>query len=110
MEEHRRSRRFKIMQPARLKISPADPGDAHAEVEGLVHDAATDGLLVVTRRGILLGTEIEVTVLMPNDVQTTWAGKVVRVVADFTADGKLGLGIACTRTFSEPIRLQRASP
>lgn len=109
MKERRRNPRFKVMQPARLKISPAHPGDTHAEVEALVHDAAIEGVLVVTRRGVLVGTEVEVTALMPNNVQTTCAGKVVRVVADFTADGKFGLGIACTRPFSDPVRLRGAS-
>ncbi len=68
MKERRRNPRFKITQPARLKISSADSGDTHAEVEALVHDAAIDGVLVVTRRVILVGTEVEVTVLMPYDM------------------------------------------
>jgi PilZ domain len=109
MQERRRNPRFEIMRPARLKISPANPGDTHAEVEGLVHDAAKHGVLVVTRRGIVVGTEIEVTVFLPNDIQTSCAGKVVRVVANLTADGQFGLGVACTRPFSDPVRLRRAS-
>ena len=108
MEERRRSRRFKIMQPARLKISPADPRDTDAEMDGLVQDVAINGVLVVTRRGILVGTAVEVTLSIANDVQMSCAGKVVRVVADFTANGKFGLAIACTRPFSDPVRLRGA--
>ncbi len=105
MEERRKSRRFNILRPATLKIpAEAEKGTA-AELEVLADNVAIDGALVVTPRAVRLGTAVELTVFMPNGIRTSCAGTVVRVTPQFTADGAVGLAIACTRPFSEPFRI-----
>ena len=93
------------MQPATLRFPREGTWNLRSEAGVLVDNVAIDGLLVVTKRAIPVGTEVEVTVVMPNEVQTSCAGKIVRVITDLSSDGAVGLGIECTRPFSEPFRV-----
>ncbi len=103
MEERRRSPRFKILQPAAVSMQLDQSGELSSPEDALVHNAAINGVLVLTKRAIPLGTVVEVTIFLPHELRASCAGKVVRV-SDSTADGNVGLGIECTRPFTEPVR------
>lgn len=103
MEERRRSPRFRILQPAVVTIQLDQTGEMSPPENALVHNVAANGVLVLAKRGIAMGTLVEVTIFLPHELRTSCAGKVVRVI-DSTADGSVGLGIECTRPFAEPIR------
>lgn len=104
MEDRRKSPRFQIIRPAALKIPKGGIDHLGTEMKVLAENAAVDGVLVATEQVIPVGTEVEVTIFMPNDVWTSCAGKVVRVAPGAAPDRRLWVAIECTRPFSEPFR------
>lgn len=77
--------------------------DTH--VEAFAQNVSLWGVFVISQRAAPVGTEVEVTLLLPNGLQSSTTGKVVRVAPEFTGDGRIEMGIECNRPFSEPIRV-----
>jgi PilZ domain len=85
------------MQPVMLKTYGV-------EIQGRTANVGLHGVFGRTVTPIELGTEVEITIFLPNGLRTRSAGRVVRVDDRPDSEGTFGFAVECTKPFSEPER------
>src|SRR5947208_382178 len=96
MLERRRRRRFPAQLPVVLKIQEQA---GWCEVRGISENASEIGVLLFANRNVPLGAAVEVSISMPNGVQLSALGTVVRTTPGYGRD-KFAIAVQCT-AFSE---------
>src|SRR5512135_2196487 len=98
MVDRRKNPRFAINQLAALKLPG---GGTSSNLHATVCDVCAQGALLSTAAPIPRDTEVEVTLLMPQNVYTSAKGRVVRVEKN-GSDDSFAIAVECRGCFSDP--------
>lgn len=97
MKDRRRNPRFQISQPALIRLPGHDPQHV---VHAIAHNVSREGALLLASAPLALHTEIELTILLPQNLKTSCLGRVIRVERDGREDS-FGVAVQCRGFFSD---------